>query len=244
MIPKIIHYCWFGSLEMPEDVKKIIDTWERYLVDYKFVLWNEESFDINSHSFVKEAYESKKYAFVSDYVRLYALYNYGGIYMDTDVEVLRPLDSFLHYKAFTGKESDNACVTGTMGAIKGHPWIKELLKYYDEKSFFDKDGQKTNTKIITSLTVEMYGEEVLYKKSFSGSDLEIFSYEILCAKDYKSGKVEATSETYTIHHFKGSWITDKERKKAFSKRIIINIFNKAIGSKKTEKLLLIWRKLK
>ena len=106
MIPKIIHYCWFGRGKMPELAQKCLDSWKKQLPEYDYKLWNEDNFDINSVPYVKEAYEARKFAFVTDYVRLYALYHFGGVYMDTDVEVLKPLDRFLELPAFSGFESD------------------------------------------------------------------------------------------------------------------------------------------
>ena len=140
MIPKKIHYCWFGRGQMPESAKYYINSWKKELPDYELKLWNEDTFDINSNCYVKEAYESKKFAFVTDYVRLYALYTEGGIYMDTDVEVLRNLDIFLCHKAFSGFESLNQVPTGIMGSEKGLSIIKELLDYYNDKHFIDENG--------------------------------------------------------------------------------------------------------
>jgi mannosyltransferase OCH1-like enzyme len=139
---------------MPDLAVNCINSWKKYLPDYELVLWNEDNFDINSNQYVKEAYESKKYAFVTDYVRLYALYHHGGIYMDTDVEVLKSLDEFLEHTAFTGCENDQMCVTGTMASEKGHKWIEDLLNDYDDKKFILAEGSfdKTpNTQIITEL---------------------------------------------------------------------------------------------
>ena len=145
---------------MPELAVNCINSWKKYLPDYELVLWNEDDFYINCNQYVKEAYESKKYAFVTDYVRLYALYNHGGIYMDTDVEVLKSLDEFLEHRAFTGCENGHMCVTGTMAAEKGHKWIEGLLIDYNDKKFILPDGSfdKTpNIQMITELTINKYG---------------------------------------------------------------------------------------
>ena len=135
-IPKIIHYCWFGGKDKPEVIKKYINSWKEKLRDYEIKEWNESNFDISSNIFVKQAYESGKYAFVSDYVRVYALYNYGGIYMDTDVEVKQPFsDEILGNDSFWGFEEKNYIATSTIGTKKGNKLIKRFLDSYDGKAF-------------------------------------------------------------------------------------------------------------
>lgn len=165
---------------MPELALKCIDSWMKYMPEYELVLWNEDNFDINCNQYVKEAYELKKYAFVTDYVRLYALYYYGGIYMDTDVEVVKPLSGFLNHSAFTGCENENMCVTGIMGAEKGHKWIKDLLSYYDDKSFLLPDGSinnTTNTQIITKITTNKYGWKPKNEHQILKEGLNIYPFE-------------------------------------------------------------------
>ena len=130
-IPKVINYCWFGRGELPDDTKRYIETWKKNCPDYKIIEWNEDNFDIHSNTYVEEAYIAKKYAFVTDYVRLYVLYNNGGIYMDTDVEILKPIDRFLNEKAFSSFENNNTLSTGIMGAEKGNLWIKDLMDEYN-----------------------------------------------------------------------------------------------------------------
>ena len=157
MIPKIVHYCWFGRGMKPQSVEKYIESWHKFLPDYQFKEWNEDVFDINCNLYVKEAYENRKFAFVTDYVRLYALYTDGGIYMDTDVEVLGSYDQFLHHHAFSGFETDGNVPTGMMAAEKGSIWAKELLEGYLNRTFVKKDGtldMTTNTVVITKYMVE------------------------------------------------------------------------------------------
>lgn len=237
MIPKIIHFCWFGGTPYPELVEKCKSSWEKYLPDFKIIEWNEQYFDINSNIFVKEAYEAKKFAFVSDYVRLYALYNYGGIYLDSDVEVVKSLKPFLTHKAFTGGEDVNSCVTGTMGAEKNHPWIKKLLEYYDDKSFLQDGGSIPNTKIITDITKEMYGFETSLTYRNFNNELHVYPFEYFCAKDYKTGKIKKTENTYTIHHFNGSWLSEEQKKR--SKRIFFleRTLNSLFGDKAFDTLV-------
>jgi len=193
---------------------RCIESWKKYLPDYELILWNEENFDINSNKFVKEAYEAKKWAFVSDYVRLFVLYNYGGIYMDTDVEVLKNLDGFLEHTAFSGYENDTLIPTGIMGAEKNNSWIKDLLKYYENLPFINHDGSfntKPNTAIITKLTTEKYGFNAEKGFQVLKGGLTIYPKDYFCPKSYYDGRVTVTENTYTIHHFSASWHTGYDR---------------------------------
>lgn len=242
MIPKKIHYCWFGGNEYPELVKYCIASWKKYMPEYEIIEWNENNFDINSNRFVKEAFEARKFAFVSDYVRLYALATEGGIYMDTDVEAIKSLNSFLHHPAFTGGENSNTCITGTMGAIKNHPWIIELLKYYEYKSFLSKEGKIPNTKIITDITSQMYGFNDSSEIQNFNNELYIYPFEFFCAKEFESGEIQVTKNTYTIHHFNGSWLTDGDKKR--HKRIITlkKKLNLILGERLVESLIEVKKK--
>lgn len=211
MIPKIVHYCWFGGKPKPEFARKCMRTWKKYLPDYKFHEWNEDNFDLHSCPYVEEAYNAGRYAFVTDYVRLYALYRYGGIYMDTDVEVVRPLDRFLALKGFSGFEKTDAVPTGIMAAEKGLPFIKELLQDYDGLHFLEKDGtmdETTNVIRITNAAVR-HGL-VLNNQKQTVADFTFFPMDVFCPKDPKTRQLTRTRNTYTIHHFAGSWLP-KER---------------------------------
>ncbi|MEG2711862.1 MAG: capsular polysaccharide synthesis protein, partial [Clostridia bacterium] len=130
-IPKKIHYVWVGGKEKPADIKRCMKTWQKYLKDYEIIEWNESNFDIDSHPFVKAAYKAKKWAFVSDYIRAYAIYNQGGIYLDTDILMLDKLDDLLENKAFVGYENYDHPFTAVFGAEPGHPFIKDMLDYYN-----------------------------------------------------------------------------------------------------------------
>lgn len=223
-IPKIIHYCWFGRGEMPQVCKDYIESWKKYCPDYIIKEWNEDNFDINCNKYVKQAYESRKFAFVTDYVRLYAMYNEGGIYMDTDVEVLKPLDRFLDHKAFSSFENNDSIPTGLMASEKGGEWVKNLLDEYDDLSFIKEDGSfdlTTNVVRITNLTVEKYG---LVKKS-SFQDLGVvtlYPHDYFCPKDWETGNIYLTENSHTIHHFAGSWHGEKEK-------IAIENYKKRLG---------------
>ena len=200
-IPKIIHYCWFGKNEKPLKIQRCLESWQKIMPDYKIIEWNEDNFDINSNQFVKEAYENKKWAFVTDYVRLWALYNFGGIYMDSDVEVIKPLDEFLYQRAFTGHETDEMLICATMGAEPRHGWIEYLLSYYSKAKF----DMTANTKIITAMT-KPYVEKEENGFTYVKQDVVIYPTDYFCPFDHKNMKPMMTENTYTIHHFCGSWL--------------------------------------
>ena len=213
-IPKIIHYCWFGENEKSDLAKKCIDSWKKILPEYKIIEWNEENFNIYSNLYVKQAYDAKKYAFVSDYVRLYALYNYGGIYMDTDVEVIKTLDKFLDYDAFMGFEDDYFCGTGIIGSKKRHLTIKQFLDMYNNLKFINEDGSyntTTNVYMITN-TLQKYNIQ-LNNKQQNVKDIEIFPKTVFSPLSFNSDKTDFSETTHTIHHFEGSWLSDKSKKK-------------------------------
>jgi hypothetical protein len=204
MIPKIIHYCWFGRGEKPAFVNKCISSWKKHLPEYRLIEWNEDNFDVNINSFCKGAYESKKYAFITDYVRLEAMYSQGGVYMDTDVEILKPLDRFLHHPAFSGFENESFVPTGLMAAEQGNPWIKELMDHYEDK-YFDPQNMTTNTKIITDTCLaaglnpngeyqELANGVVFYPRTF------------FCPFDYVNGDNFISKDSHAIHHFSKSWL--------------------------------------
>lgn len=201
---------------MPELAVNCIKSWKEKLHDYEIIEWNEDNFDITSNEYVKQAYESRKFAFVTDYVRLYALYHHGGVYMDTDVEVLKPLDKFLEHAAFTGCEDDMMCVTGTMASVQGHKWIEHLLSGYESRKFILPDGSydKTpNTGVITDLTINEYGWKPKNELQHLKEGLVIYPFDVFCAKQWRTGEVLITNETHTVHHFSASWHSKSDKLK-------------------------------
>lgn len=213
MIPKIIHCCWFGGNPIPDTVKKYIAGWRMLNPDYEIKIWTEKNFNVSSNRYMKEAYDSKKWAFVTDYVRLKVLYDYGGIYMDTDVEVIKNLDPLLNNKAFSGFEAPDRIPTGTMGAEKHNNWINLLLDDYNNRRFIKEDGNldlTTNVKTITKITKENYPIKLNNTYQNLG-DVTFYPFDFLCAKDLTDGKVKTTKNTYTIHHFNGSWTNPKKK---------------------------------
>lgn len=212
MIPKIIHYCWFGHNEYPEKVKYCMESWKAFLPDYKFVLWNEDNFDLNSVQFVRQAYDAKKYAFVSDYVRIYALKKQGGIYLDTDIEVLRPFDNILNSKLVLGTD-ESGYLTAFMAAEANHPYLAQLLDLYNNMDFLQKDGtlntEVNNTWMQNILHSYGYQQKNVMQKLEQG--IVIYPCEYFHAKSLTSGELMTTENTYCIHHHTLLWITAKTR---------------------------------
>lgn len=213
MIPKIIHYCWFGRNPLPDSAKYYIQTWRKYCPDYQIKEWNEDNFDLNTNQYVKEAYEAKKWAFITDYVRLYVLFNEGGVYMDTDVEVLKNLDAFLLEPGFSGFERDDAVPTGIMASEAGNPFIGELLSEYDEIHFLKPDGSMdltTNVVRITNAAVR-HGLKLDNSKQ-TVDDFTFYPKDYFCPKSSRTLELKLTPNSATIHHFDGSWDTDEKKK--------------------------------
>lgn len=202
---------------MPELAVRCIESWHRFMPDYEYKLWNEDNFDITDVPYVKEAYEAGKYAFVTDYVRLFALYTEGGIYMDTDVEVLKPYDDLLSLPGFTGYEGSKYLppVTGTMASEAGNEWVKEQLDSYLDAHFIKPDGSldtTTNTARISQIMQKggfvQDGKKKVYK------DMYIFPVEYFCPRQ-TTGEFLITDNTYCDHHFMGSWSKEKKNWKYY-----------------------------
>lgn len=226
MIPKIIHYCWFGGKPLPELARRCIASWKKYLPDYEIREWNEQNFDINSNAYVKEAYESRKFAFVTDYVRLYALYHEGGIYMDTDVEVIKNLDCFLTLHGFSGFENETMIPTGIMASEKGSRWAKENLGVYTGRHFLKPDGSldmTTNVEIITNYMLAHGLRQNNTYQDFPGL-FTLYPKDYFCPKDHGTGQIHLTENTYCIHHFAMSWMPPKQVGLSNLKRKLIKVF--------------------
>lgn len=208
MIPKVVHYCWFGRGPKNELAIKCIESWKKFLPDYEIKEWNENNFDVNMYPYAKEALENRKFAFVTDVVRLYALYTEGGVYMDTDVEVLKTYDPFLHHEMFSGFETNNYVLTGMMAAEKGSIWAKELLEQYNDRHFVLEDGSfdlTTNTSVITEY-MKFKGLLLNNKYQDFPGLCTMYPSEYFCPKDHTTGKIKCTKNTVCIHHFAGSWL--------------------------------------
>lgn len=194
---------------MPPIAKRCIASWRTHCSDYSIIEWNENNFDIVAAPlYVRQAHDAKRWAFVSDYVRLFALYEYGGIYMDTDLQVIKPIDRFLEHRAFTSFQDENSIPTAIMGSEVGNAWIGSLLRDYNNRQFLMADGSydlTTNVELITQSTVRDYNLVLdnSYQKLSDG--VVIYPNTYFCPKIFDTQEVEITDDTYTIHHFNASW---------------------------------------
>lgn len=200
MIPKRIIFCWFGGKDKPETVQNCIKTWKDKMPNYEYLEINESNFDINYNQYVKQAYDNKMWAFVSDVARLWALHKYGGVYMDTDVLVYQPLDKFLKYDFFTGFEQPHYPITATIGANKSNKLIKEMLDVYDNKVFQTHENwyeYETNTMIMSDIIGKYFDRD---KMGYQEVDnMAIYPKETFCRHD------ELNDDVYTEHLMLGNW---------------------------------------
>jgi len=236
MIPKIIHYCWFGGTPLPELAEKCIASWKKHCSDYKLILWNESNFDINTVPFTAQVAKVKKWGFIVDYIRAYAVYNYGGIYFDTDVELIKPLsDDILKNVCFSGFENKKNINPGSIFAgMKGCSIAKELIDFYSSYNFIEENGELNFTpspKIFTKILLR-YG----LKQNNTYQELgEFTAYptDYFCPMPLETRLINITKNTYAIHHYVGSWLSDEELwrveiRKKISARLGDNIFSKII----------------
>lgn len=236
MIPKVIHYCWFGRNALPPLAVKCIESWKKYLPDYEIKEWNEDNFDVNIISYTKEAYETKKYAFVSDYARFWILYHYGGLYFDTDVEIIKPIDDIIEKGPFMGCEKDMVVAPDLglgvapglgLGAKPGLGLYAKLLQRYDQMHFKTVSGELNQTTIVE------YTSDLLYKHGMRNvTDVQLVAGILIYPKEYfcplgLDGKMQVTDNTRTIHHYMASW---SDRRSYFQKkwRLLKNWFVKRL----------------
>ena len=235
MIPKIIHYCWFGRGEMPQLALDCIASWHKHMPDWEYKLWDEESFDVNSVPYVKEAYEAHKYAFVSDYVRLFALKHFGGLYLDVDFEVFKPFDILLTHSAFAGYEGSKHSPV-MMGVLASEPdgeWVNEHLSNYTGRHFVRPDGSYDMTTNVSFNTGNMIREGLVcdgVEKDFRG--LHIFPVDYFCPRQ-TTGEYIKTGNTFCDHKGLDSWNESKR----------MNLILRIAGPKFSIKLIKLKRKI-
>ena len=227
MIPKIIHYCWFGKNPLPEDAIKCINSWKKYCPYYKIIQWNEYNYDINKNRYIMDAYKEKKWAFVSDYARVDVVNQYGGIYMDTDVELVKPLDQFLNDTMFCGWEErgkyyiaknpnyENSVNFGLgYGSEKNNLILEDIISYYNKISFYNEDGS------LNLIACPHYQTEILKKYGLDDTKrtyqklkhCTVYPEDYFSPKSITTGKINLTSNTVSIHHFSMSWVDENAKK--------------------------------
>lgn len=235
MIPKKIHYCWFGEQPIPKKDLECINSWIKFFPDYEIIQWNESNFNINICSYVKEAYDKKKWAFVSDFVRIYVLYEYGGIYFDTDVEVIKKFDDIIEKGPFMGVEQfQPSCMVNPgigMAAIPKMKLFEEILNSYYNSEFIDENGIVSNYTIVSRVT------DILLKHGLKSDDriqfvfdITIYPKEYFCPLDYDTNILNITDSTYSIHWFKASWFDNKMKLRKNRCIKIRKLFGKNVGN--------------
>lgn len=235
MIPKTINYFWFGRKEKPDCVNKCIEIWINKLPDYKIIEWNEDNFDVDCCQYVSQAYKSGKFAFVSDYARIYVLYNYGGVYFDTDIEVVDAFGELLeNNKMVLGFEDNHYVLTAFMAAEPGLDCFKDLLDEYNRKKFITEDGRMDTlpNPVIVTKYMEKYGLNPNGKRQTFGDKFEIYPVEVFSAYNIAFQRIERTKSTKLIHHCMGSWQTQRDKIKPFIKSVLV----RAIGLERFEKI--------
>lgn len=239
MIPKIVHYIWFGGKPFPEKVQKCIDSWHKYLPDYEFKLWNEDTFDVNSVDFTKQAYANKKWAFVSDYVRMYALNKYGGWYLDTDIEILRPIERFENHRMVLGTDYDGA-LTALMASESGHPYWAEVLNYYHSMSFVKEDGSFNMTVNNTHLQRILKGYGYVFENKYQELKYGIIVYpdDYFHVADVEKGTLHKTENSYAIHWHTLLWTSEMTH---FNRWFRLHIMKPILGE---DNFLKVWLGIK
>ena len=216
-IPRVIHFCWVGGAPKPDSVLSCIESWKRCCPDYEIREWNETNYDFTKNEYMKQAYEAKKWGFVPDYARLDIIYQYGGIYLDTDVEAIRSFDELLNNEAFLGFENTGegkyliACGLG-FGAVAGSEVIRMLRDSYEGRSFLDEDGSinQTAAPVYSTQDLQPLGL-ILENRDQQLPGVMIYASDVLCPKEFTSGQLHCTERTVSIHHYDSSWWSDEKK---------------------------------
>lgn len=232
MIPKKIHYCWFGGQPLPELAIKCIKSWEKFCPDYEIIEWNESNYDISKNKYMHQAYQMKKWGFVPDYARLDIIYNHGGIYLDTDVEIIKSLNELLNQKGFCGIENGSKYIALGLGfgAEVNDPTIKLLLDSYADLSFI-KNGNPdlTPAPVINKTTLkDLYRYK--RKKITKCGTLTVYPSEYFCPQNFITGELAITDSTYSIHHYSASWYGKTEKRAYELKKYFSKYMPKRIGA--------------
>lgn len=213
LIPKKIHYIWFGNNPLPKQLEKCITSWKKFCPDYEIIRWDENNYDIKKCRYMEDAYNNKKYSFASDYAKLDILYNNGGIYFDTDVEIIRSIDDLLYQEAFCSVEKWQVInFGGCSGAVKGHPAVKKFIEAWENRSYFRADGSPDFVSSgIIDTKVAIDNGYIINGENQNIMGMNVYTYDYFHPYDYMSGKLNLTENTYSIHHFNGGWLDEKAK---------------------------------
>ncbi|MBS8055617.1 glycosyltransferase family 32 protein [Streptococcus suis] len=230
MIPKVIHYCWFGGNQIPDEYKKYMESWSKYCPDFEIKRWDESNFDINSNVYCKEAYEAKQWAFVSDYARLKIIHDLGGVYLDTDVELIRNIEPLIQSGVgFIGFQNPVEVATGLgFAAAKENPCIKSMLSIYENKKFILKSGDLNKIPCPASNTVGLQKCGLRIGKKYSKEiqklqGLNVYPVDFFCPLNADTSKLTVTENTYSIHQYTGSWLKEGNKRIQKLKKYIPNV---------------------
>ena len=250
MIPKLIHLCWLSGDPYPSKIARCLKTWEKYLPDYEVMLWDTNRFDLNSSIWVRQAFEKKKYAFAADYIRFYALYHYGGVYLDSDVEVLKSFNDLLDLPYFMGAEKAQTPEAAIIGAEKGCDWVKQCLDYYESRSFILEDGTLDIQKLpeimerqiqkLKPLRILSLKDSLNIRKLDMQKEVLEFNDAFFSPKVFDSREVEITPYTYAIHHYQNSWFSPKAKAYYRSRAFLVKIFGQKF-IRNAEVTLMPWK---
>ena len=213
LIPKKIHYMWLGKKEIPEKLKHCIDSWKYFCPDYEIIRWDESNYDVHKNKFMSQSYDNQKYGFVPDFARLDLLYEHGGIYLDTDVELKRNIDDLLYQEAFCSVEKWQVLnFGGCSGAVKGHKSLEPFIQEWANRSLIRDDGSldSISSGLIDTSIALRFGYKINGKNQVVNG-MNIYSYDYFHPYDYMSGKLDTTDDTFSIHHFDGGWLDEKTR---------------------------------
>lgn len=240
MIPKVIHYCWFGKGQLPKLAQNCLDSWKKYCPDYEIICWNEDNYDVTKNKYMLDAYNAKKWGFVPDYARLDIIYRFGGIYLDTDVELIKPLDELLSdNKGFAGVEIPGQIALGLgFGAEKNNPIIKLMLDHYEKLNFYNADGSMNliPSPLLQTQLLKEHGLNEANSLQVIENCFSIFPKDYFNPYNFENGKIEITSNTFSIHHYAGSWVTKRNKSNTRVYQLISRILGEKVA-KKIRKML-------
>jgi hypothetical protein len=244
MIPKIIHYCWLSEDAFPESIQRCFDTWNTELKDYEFWLWDTNRFDIESVSWTAEAYKARKFAFAADYIRLFALYNYGGIYLDLDVLVYKNFDDLLSLPYFLGEDFYHCFEPAIIGATKGCDWIRHVMDVYRDRPFVNKDGSFDMyglPRVFRDRLVDDYSFHLVSSRDdyvYAENCINVFPYDFFNSRDFVG--IKHYPNSYCSHNYLGTWMDNQSIWKQAIKRVFprsaLNLFYKALYQKNRDSL--------